>query len=226
MEKRVINALLFDIDGTLLDFEKGELEALEYIFKICNIPFNKDNINIFKKINYKHWSMLERKEINKEYCLTHRFTELFEILNIKNVDVVKISKLFQIELSKKHYLFDNALLVLNKLHQKYKIYIITNGVSFIQHARLKDSNIINYVDGVFISEEINYVKPDVDFFNYVLNKINLNKDEVVIIGDSLSSDIQGGINSNIDTILVDINHLHDDYKNKKVNNLIDLLNYL
>lgn len=222
----MIKAILFDLDNTLLDFNKGEYDALKVIYDDLNIPYNEDTINLFIKHSNYCWRELEKNNMNLKECRYNRWIYFLNELNIKDIDIDKIVDKFSIELSKGHYLMDNALLTLTRLSKKYKIYIITNGVSFIQHRRIKESKIEDFIDGVYISEEIGHYKPNKEYFDYVLNDIGLSNKEVIVVGDSLTSDILGANNSNIDSILLDNNDNFKDYRGKRVTNLLGIFNYL
>ena len=222
----MIKAVLFDLDNTLLDFNKGEYDALKVIYDDLNIPYNEDTINLFIKHSNYCWRELEKNNMNLKECRYNRWIYFLNELNIKDIDIDKIVDKFSIELSKGHYLIDNALLTLTRLSKKYKIYIITNGVSFIQHRRIKESKIEDFIDGIYISEEIGHYKPNKEYFDYVLNDIGLSNKEVIVVGDSLTSDILGANNSNIDSILLDNNDNFKDYRGKRVTNLLGIFNYL
>jgi HAD superfamily hydrolase (TIGR01549 family) len=116
-------------------------------------------------------------------------------------------------LSSSPFEIDGADEFLNKLSQKYNIYVITNGVKRVQTIRLSLVNITKYFKKIYISEEVGYQKPNIEYFEYVLNDLKItNKEDLLIIGDSLSSDIKGGINSGIDTMWYNPKYLTTDVK--------------
>ena len=124
---------------------------------------------------------------------------LFNQLNI-NDDPVKASYTFLEYLSEGAYLIGDTYKVLEKLSKKYKLYVITNGVAKVQYPRIAKVGIDKFFTNVFVSEEIGYQKPKKEFFDYVANNIEgFNKEEAIVIGDSLSSDIKGAIEYGIDT---------------------------
>lgn len=222
----MIKAILFDLDNTLLDFNKGEYDALKVIYNDLNIPYNEDTINLFIKHSGYCWGELEKNKMSLNECKRNRWIYFLNDLNIKDINIDEITDKFSNELSKGHYLMNNALETLERLSKKYKIYIITNGVSFIQHKRIKESKIEQFINGMYISEEIGYFKPNKEYFDYVLNDIGLSNKEVIVVGDSLTSDILGANNSNIDSILLDNNDIFKDYGGKRVTNLLGIFNYL
>lgn len=193
--------ILIDLDDTLLDFQKSEDVAIRTTIKTLGIDPTEDVVCAYKEINLKYWKMFERKEIEREALLIARFKEFCELLNITNKDFSLLNETYFHYLSSSPFEIDGAEEFLKKLSKKYDIYVITNGVKRVQTIRLSLVNITKYFKKVYISEEIGYQKPSVEFFDFVLNDLNIiNKEEVLIIGDSLSSDIQGGINSGIDTM--------------------------
>lgn len=193
--------LLIDLDDTLLDFQKSEEYAIRKTMETLKINPTDELVNVYKQINQKYWKMFERKEITRDDLLKARFKEFCELLNLQNEDYAIINDTYFNNLSTMPFEIEGAYDFLEKLSQYYDIYVITNGVKKVQEKRLSLVNIGKFFKKIYISEEIGYHKPQLEYFNYVLNDLHItNKNEVLIIGDSLSSDIQGGINSNIDTM--------------------------
>ncbi len=205
--------ILIDIDDTLLDFQKSEDLAIRKTIETLNIIPTDELVLQYKNINLKYWKMFERREIEREKLLVERFKEFCEILNITNSDFSKLNETYFSYLSSVPFEIDGAEAFLKKLARDYEIYAITNGVKRVQTKRLSLVNITKYLRKIYISEEIGYQKPDIEFFEYVLKDLNIkNKEEVLIIGDSLTSDIQGGINANIDTMWYNPHYKHSDMK--------------
>ena len=193
--------ILIDIDDTLLDFQKSEELAIKTTIKTLGVDPTNDLVKKYKEINIKYWKMFERGEIEREALLVARFKEFCEIMNITYDDFNKLNDTYFYNLSSVPFEIEGAEEFLKKLSKDYNIYAVTNGVRRVQTKRLSLVNITKYLKKVFISEEIGYQKPNIEFFDYVLKDLNLtNKEEILIIGDSLTSDIQGGINANIDTM--------------------------
>lgn len=214
--------LLFDADNTLLDFAKTEKYALIDTFRQFNIPYTDALKKRYMEINSFLWKQYEDGKMSREEVIYKRFIDLFNELHIP-VDGVYFEDVYQRNLGKGHYLVDDALDVVRNLSEYFQLHIVTNGVSETQYKRLKDSGLYNYFNNIFVSEEIGYRKPMKEYFDYCFDHIqNIDVSEVLIIGDSLSSDMQGGINSSIDTCWFNPKH------SKNVNNLnityeIDLL---
>ena len=138
--------------------------------------------------------------MSRDEVINGRFGAFFQLLN-HEVDSLAMEQTYREFLNEGHQLLGNSLEVVQHFAQKADLYIVTNGVSKTQFKRLEDSKLLPYFKEVIVSEDTGYQKPMIEFFEYTFAKIpNLNKAQTVIIGDSLSSDIQGGINAEIDTI--------------------------
>lgn len=196
----MIDTLLFDLDNTLLDFDKAEANALTKALQNENIEVDDHMISRYNKINISQWKLLEKGILTREEVKLHRFEMLFEEFGI-HADPRKVAKNYQRYLGQGHYFIEDAEEVLEQLYKKYRIYLVTNGTLSVQRGRLKSSGIKKYLQDVFISEEVGYNKPSIEYFEYCFSKIpDFKKEHTVIIGDSLSSDIQGGKNAGIKTI--------------------------
>ncbi|MGL4107724.1 YjjG family noncanonical pyrimidine nucleotidase [Clostridium sp. LP20] len=192
--------LLFDADETLFDFKKTE----RYAFLNALIDFGLENnkerfIERYKIINKKIWEEFEKGLITSDKLRVERFVRLFSEFGV-NYDPKDFANSYIYHMGNSSYTFPEAESVIEDLSCKYKLAIVTNGLKEVQINRLKKSNIGKYFDGVIISEEVNSAKPDREIFTQALNKMSVrNKDKVLMIGDSLTADIKGGINSGIDT---------------------------
>ncbi len=195
----MIKVLLWDVDGTLLDFSKAEAYGIRKCFEIFEIGNCTDEmLSRYSLINKKYWEMLERNELTKPEVLRGRFDDFFktEGINFDKIDEFNLE--YQYRLGDKAFLCDNAIETLEKLRGKYKQYAVTNGTYVAQSRKLATSGLDKIFDGVFISDEIDFEKPSIEFFDYVKEKIgHFNHGEVMIIGDSLTSDMRGGNNVNI-----------------------------
>ncbi len=191
--------ILFDADDTLLDFKANEHASLELIFKKIKYPLTNVIRNEFVKINRDLWYKYEQGAISREAVINSRFQILFDNLGIQE-NGKEIGAMYTEVLGMGSQMIDSALNVCNALYKSHDLYIVTNGSTDMQVKRLNASGLNEYMKGIFISESVKHQKPSRYFFNYVFTTIDcFDLSRTIIVGDSLSSDIQGGINSGIDT---------------------------
>lgn len=196
----MIKAILWDVDGTLLDFLPSERHSLKKAFLHFNLGECPDELVAeYSKINLKHWKMLERGEVTKAQVLTGRFVEFLEYCGIDSVTPEDFCAQYESGLTEVVAPIDDCIDLLTELSADYKQYIVTNGAERVQNKKLSRSGLDKIVDGVYISDSVGYEKPNKKFFDAVLSDTDCTKDEVIIVGDSLTSDMQGGINSGIKT---------------------------
>ena len=215
--------LLLDVDNTLLDFSYCETVSITETFKELNLPYDVESVSLYKKINDDCWKELEKGLLSFNQVYTERFCRYLRLIG-KSFDVELINEKYFSHLSQTAFKVDGCDEILDYLKERYQLHIVTNGAAFNQHSRIRISGITDKIDGLFISEEIGYKKPQKEFFDYVFSKINeKDKSKVLIIGDSLSSDIKGGINAGIDTCFVNRDGVTPDIEcTFVVNNLFEL----
>ena len=231
-----IKILLWDIDGTILNFEKAEEAAIRKGFEENNLGVCTDQMLAdYKQINKGYWEALERGEMTKEQILIGRFVEFFTKYNLDTSKADIFNKGYQVDLGDTICFNDDAYDLLVQLNKKYKQYAVTNGTAVAQHRKIDRSGIGEILEKCFISEEVGYEKPSEKFFEAVFEEIKkneavtVNRDEILIIGDSLTSDIKGGNNCGIKTCWYNPNHagnepeLRIDYE---IDNLQQLLKFL
>lgn len=196
-----IKYILWDIDRTLIDFNKAEALALKECFKKYGLcEFTDEMLEEYKVINDKYWKMLERGEISKQEVLEGRFREFFTPYSIDLSIIPKFNKDYQMTMGDIACFIDNGEEVVKYLKNKYKQYAVTNGTALAQYKKLSKSGLDKLLDGVFISEEMGYDKPSKEFFDIVFKTIGSDKkEEYLIVGDSLTSDMLGGVNAGIKT---------------------------
>lgn len=191
--------ILFDADATLFDFKRSEYDAVKDCLEFAGLPATDEIIEKYSEINDRYWKMLERREITKSELFIARWRSLLEYYNF-DFDAKKIADKYPEKLAQKQYLINGAEEICSKLYGKYKLYIVTNGFAKVQHGRFDSSPICKYFEAMFISEEVGYEKPSAEYFACVSKKIeNYDPGKALIIGDSLTSDIKGGITAGIDT---------------------------
>jgi len=190
---------LFDADGTLYDFDKAESNALSTMFAFCGFDYSESILKKYREINEPLWGSLDKGEVSKEDLQTLRFTRLFAEIGVHH-DVKEFNRLYLFELGKGAFMKDGAFEICKKIANSGKlIYIVTNGILATQESRIQHSQIKNYVSGFFVSEFVGYQKPDKKYFEYVFSHIpQVGKENILLVGDSLTLDILGGINAKID----------------------------
>ena len=178
----------------------AEKVAIQEVLKKHNLPFDDNTIKTYSQINKSYWERFERGEIPKSAIFEGRFKTFLETLNLSG-DVAKISLDYFYALSQGYFKVEGAMELLDYLRDKgYKLYATTNGLAKTQFNRIKNSGLEPYFDAVFVSEDVNHQKPEKEYFDYVIEHIpEKDKSKMLIVGDSMSSDILGGINSGIDT---------------------------
>ncbi len=194
--------LLWDIDGTVLDFLASEAYAIRTLFEKYNLGICTDDmISQYSDINVKYWKMLERGELTKPQILVERFREFFTTIGIEDISIAEsFNSEYQLALGDHIEFVDGAEQVLLSLKGRYTLAAVTNGTKTAQEKKLRLSGLDNLFDGIFISENIGAEKPSEVFFDYVFHALGItDKREVLIIGDSLTSDIKGGFTAGIDT---------------------------
>ncbi len=185
--------LLWDVDQTLLDFEKSQEYALFECFKQYGRTADQKILSLYAEINTSFWKRYELGEITKLQLLTGRFATLFFRLGIEDISPKDFQAVYQKALGSVFYFRDNADQLCSKLKGVVRQYAVTNGVSSTQRNKLHLSGLDQIFDDIFISEEIGAPKPQLQYFEACFRKIpDFRKDKTLIIGDSLSSDMQGG----------------------------------
>ena len=191
--------LLFDADGTLFDFAKCEDVALRETLESFDIEATDAVVADYSAINESLWKMLECGEIEKRVLFYRRFELLCEKYGFLR-DALEMSKKYAATLAEQVFLLDGAEALCERLSGVANMYIVTNGIDFVQKRRYAKSGFDKYFKGVFISGEIGHEKPAVEFFEHVANAVpDFDKQSALIIGDSLTADIKGGVNFGIDT---------------------------
>ena len=220
----MIDTILWDIDGTILNFLKAESYAVKKCFEIFNLGVCTDEmIERYSKINTKYWEMLERGEITKAEVLYGRYFEFFTLEGIRTDCIDQFNSEYQLRLGDKVFFNDECDKLLAKLKGKIKQYAVTNGTKIAQNNKLSVSGLDKIFDDVFISEVVGFDKPSKEFFDYVFEKTGANRESTIIVGDSLTSDILGGNNAHIKTCWYNPNSLKNT-KNVKIDFTIKNLN--
>ena len=197
----MISTILWDVDGTLLDFIAAEKAAIKTLFGEFNLGQCSDEmIKRYSEINKTYWQRLERGEITKQEVLVGRFKEFFKSEGIDISVVEEFNSLYQLRLGDTIVYHDDSLEIIKSLQDRVRQYVVSNGTVEAQSKKLRLSGLGELVDGIFLSEHIGVEKPNIEFFDKVLEEIKpADRSSILIVGDSLTSDIQGGNNAGIIT---------------------------
>jgi len=191
--------LWFDADGTLFDYNRAEAAALRNTFRSLTLPFEDSYLDVYRQINHGLWQALERQEITQAVLRFRRFELLMEALRMSG-SAEEMSSAYVEQLSICSELMDGAYDVLQALYGKSQIVIVTNGLQTVQRGRLEHSTIRAFISELIISEEVGAAKPGSAFFDAASARCgHPSKSDVLIIGDSLTSDMQGGVDYGMDT---------------------------
>ena len=198
-KNRMITTLLWDMDETLLNFAAAERAAINALFQEFGFGECSDAmLERYSKINRSYWERLERKELTKPEILVGRFRDFFEAEGLDSTVAAEFNEKYQLSLGDTIVFRDDSYNIVKSLRGKVKQYVVSNGTIAAQTKKLRLSGFGELMDGVFLSEDLGVEKPDILFFKKVFEKIHPeDKSQVMIVGDSLTSDIQGGNNAGI-----------------------------
>ena len=193
--------LLLDFDNTLMDFNETERIALGKTFEtLFQKELTAEDTALYHRINDSYWKRLERKEVNREQLKEGRFSDFIKALGLTCEDVMHVNQVYMDFLAETVVEYPEAEEACRRLSEKYKLYVITNGTTYIQKARYAGTGFRKHMDGIVISDEVGVDKPDPRFFDAVV-KLTGDPDarHYLVVGDSLSSDIRFGKNIGADT---------------------------
>ena len=194
------STLLLDADDTLLDFKSAERQALRAALEAGGYPANDEVCGRYHEINDSLWKAFERGEIEKSEINAQRFSRLFSEFGFCG-DPAKFGETYISNLSKQGQLLEGARDFLENVVKVYDLYAITNGIDRVQKGRFIRADLNGYFGGVFISEAVGAGKPDKKYFDFVLGRVKeKDRSRIVVIGDSLTSDIKGAQNAGLDSI--------------------------
>lgn len=198
----MIEFLFLDLDDTILDFHKAEKIALSRTLAEFGLEPTDAVCSRYSQINKTFWQRLERKELTREQVLVGRFAALFQELGVA-ADAARAADTYAENLGIGHYFLPGAEAAVAQLSKKYKLYIASNGTTSVQTGRMKSANIAHYFEDIFFSQAMGADKPDIRFFERAFARIpGFDPKACMIVGDSLTSDIRGGINAGIRTCWV------------------------
>lgn len=225
--------LFIDADDTLLDFDKAESRAIYKTFEHYNLLQFDGIIESYKRNNLKAWKEFELGKIERDDISTIRFAWVFSEFGIEGIDLNEINKYYWSHLAQGADVLDGAREFLQEVYKDNDLYVITNGTEFIQTSRFKLADMFKYFKKRYISEVLNTRKPAKEFFDYIEKDLNgIDRTSSYVIGDSLSSDIQCGINANVKTIWLNLENKQNEkgiiptYEVHSFDELLKLINKL
>ncbi len=202
----MIEFLFLDLDDTILDFRKAEYIAIGKTIGDFGVEPTDEVRKLYHEINKWHWEQLELGTLTREEVLVNRFGVLFEKLG-KTVDAVACARAYEKNLSQGHWFLPGAEEAVDALSKKYRLFLASNGTASVQKGRMTSANLYRFFETVFVSQEIGHNKPSKAYFDACFSSISgFDKEKAMIVGDSLSSDIKGGINAGIKTVWVNPEH--------------------
>jgi len=225
----MIEFLFLDLDDTILDFKLAEYKALQGTLREFGVEPTDPVCSRYSQINQLHWEALERGEMTRPQVMVGRFQMLFEELGVQG-DATACSRRYMENLGEGHDFLPGALEAVERLSRKYKLYAATNGTKTVQTKRIEQAGLRKYFQNIFISQDIGIEKPAKEFFDACFARIpGFDPKKAMIVGDSLTSDIQGGINSGMLTCWVNPKHkisttVQPDYQIEALTQLEALLN--
>ncbi|WP_125710211.1 YjjG family noncanonical pyrimidine nucleotidase [Companilactobacillus zhongbaensis] len=192
--------ILFDLDSTILDTNKNAENALHKMDIAKSFAFDNHEIAYWHELNNHLWQLFEKGEISRDALLDQRFKKYFEHFNV-DVDTSSFQEEYIHLFASEHELLPNARKTLSDLSRDRKLYVISNGTKFKQHAQIEGADIGQYFDDIFLSEDLGYKKPDPMFFKKMDDQLgNVPNDEMLVVGDSLTADIAGANAVDIDSV--------------------------
>ncbi|MEE1036841.1 MAG: YjjG family noncanonical pyrimidine nucleotidase [Oscillospiraceae bacterium] len=220
----MIEFLFLDLDDTILDFHKAERIALSKTIRDFGVEPTEKVLHRYHLINKWHWEQLELGKLTRAEVLENRFKVLFQELG-REVDATACARAYERNLSVGHYFLPGAEEAVEALSKKYRLFLASNGTASVQKGRMTSANLYRFFEKVFVSQEIGYNKPSEAYFDTCFAQIpGFDRAKAIMVGDSLSSDIKGGINAGIATVWV--NPEHKDCGNVKPDYEIESLSQL
>ena len=199
--------LFLDLDDTILDFHKAERIALSKTLASFGLEPTEAVLGRYHIINKEHWERLERKELTRDQVLEGRFRTLFAELG-RTVDAAAVTRSYEENLSIGHYFLPGAQEAVQRLNQKYRLFLASNGTAAVQHARLTSAGLYPYFEKVFVSQEVGHNKPSREYFDACFSQIpGFDVGKALMVGDSLTSDILGGSRAGMKTCWINPDHL-------------------
>lgn len=198
----MIECLFLDLDDTILDFHRAERNALRKTLTQLGVEPTQTVLERYHVLNQIHWQMLERGELTREQVVVRRFEALFQELGVE-VDAQECAQIYEGLLGEGHYFLPGAEEALEQLHGKYRLFLASNGTASVQASRIKSAGIARFFEDIFVSQDMGANKPALAYYTRCFARIpDFHVHQAMMIGDSLTSDMQGGVNAGMVTCWV------------------------
>ena len=228
----MIEFLFLDLDDTILDFKMAERVAIGKTIRQFGVEPTEEIRQLYHQINKWHWEQLELGKLTRQEVLENRFGVLFEKLG-RTVDAAACARAYGENLAIGHWFLPGAEEAVDSLHKKYRLFLASNGTASVQKGRMTSANLYRFFETVFVSQEIGFNKPSREYFDACFARIpGFDREKAIMVGDSLTSDILGGIRAGIKTCWVNPGHLEAradipaDYEIENLSQLESLLETL
>ena len=198
--------LFLDLDDTILDFHKAERIAISKTIRDFGVEPTEEVLQRYHVINKWHWEQLELGKLTRDEVLENRFGMLFAELGVA-ADKAACARAYEKNLSQGHWFLPGAEEAVEALSKKYRLFLASNGTASVQKGRMTSANLYRFFEKVFVSQEIGHNKPSIAYFEAAFAQIpGFDKAKCIMVGDSLTSDIRGGIQAGIATCWVNPTH--------------------
>ena len=193
--------LLSDADNTLFDFDRGERQAIRQTFQSFGIPDTDENSRLYARHNLRQWKRLEAGETTQDRLTVERFETFLQEID-STADAAAMSVFSERLLMEQRFLMPGAPAFCRQVSAAMPIYLVTNGIARVQHSRFDSSELRPYFTQILISEEVGFAKPDPRMLWQALQLAGVQPQQAVLLGDSVSADIQSARSAGIDSILL------------------------
>ena len=221
--------LFLDLDDTILDFHKAERLAISKTIREFGLEPTEEVLQRYHLINKWHWEQLELGKLTRAEVLENRFGVLFQEFGVA-ADKTACARAYEYNLSQGHFFLPGAEEAVDRLSKKYRLFLASNGTASVQKGRMTSANLYRFFEQVFVSQELGHNKPSPEYFEAAFSRIpGFDRSKCLMVGDSLTSDIRGGIRAGIKTCWVNPGHaphpaeITPDYQIEYLHQLEELL---
>lgn len=204
------NCIMMDIDNTLLDFDAAERKALLETLQQFSLPCDEAAVSRYHEINSSLWGELNKGKIRRDKLVVERFDRFVKEVGAA-AKATELNRAYTEHLATHADVIPGAEEALQELAEVATMIAVSNGTESVERGRLKLSGFEKYFDDIFISEAVGVSKPNPKIFQMAMRKLGIeHSDKVLVVGDSLSADIQGGVNAGLDTCWVNMKGLENE----------------